>query len=79
VNDRIERKVRWLFEISPVLRSRKTLDVTVAQARQLAARLCAGEDIRAAKAMERATLEATSGYDVSQITHLPGITDVKSS
>lgn len=75
MSDRIDQKVRWLFEVSPVLRGRKSLDVTVAQARHLAAQLCAAEDHLAAKALEQTTLAATSGYDASEITRLQGIPD----
>lgn len=73
MSDRIERKVKWLLEISPTLRARQSLHVTTAQARHLAQRLCDGEDRRSAKNLQQKVLGATSGYDASQVTSLPGL------
>lgn len=73
MSDRIARKVKWLFEISPTLRARQSLHVTRAQATDLAKLLCDAEDIRSAQNLQQKVLAATSGYDASQVTSLPGL------
>jgi len=70
MSDRIERKVKWLLEISPTLRARQNLHVTTAQARHLAKMLCDSEDRRSARSLQNEVLSAACGYDASKVTYL---------
>ncbi len=64
--DRVERKMEWLYQASPMLREERQLPATQAQVRALAERLCQGEDVRAAEEEARKAIDI-SGYDSSEI------------